>query len=103
MAKQYGDVIRRLRKEHEWSQEQFAERSQVGRELVVRAEQSGNVGVFMLQRMAHALNVDISVFFAAKPAKPPSVWGRLKREERAEVLRYAYRILGERVPPEELE
>lgn len=103
MANQYGDVIRRLRKERAWSQEELAENAQVGRELVVRAEQSGNVGVFMLQRMAHALDVEISAFFAAKPTKPPNVWGRLGREQRRDVLKYAYRLLGERVPLEEIE
>lgn len=104
MAKLYGDVIRRLRKTREWNQDTLAEKAGIGRELVVRAEQSGNVGVFNLQRMAHALDVEISAFFGVKEnAKPPSVWGRLKKEQRRDVLKYAYRLLGERVPPEENE
>lgn len=105
MAKPYGDVIRRLREQRAWSQQQLADKSKVGRETVLRAEQSGNVGVLLLYRLAHAFDADVSVFFGNGPRasneKPPSVWSRLKKEQRAELVRYAYRLLGEREPPEE--
>lgn len=106
MAKQYGDVLRQLRETRGWSQDEIATRAKVSRETVWRAEQSGNVGVLLLYRIAHVLDVDISVLFGGhvrreEPAPgPPSVWGRLKREQRAEVERYARRLVGERVPPE---
>lgn len=105
MSKPYGRVIRDLRTERGWSLDQLRKAAKVSYETLWRAEQSGNVGVLLIWRIAHALDVDISVFFGKQPSKhadrPPSVWTRLKGEQRAEVLRYAYRLLGERVPPEE--
>jgi transcriptional regulator with XRE-family HTH domain len=108
MAEAYGNVVRRFRKHHGWSQQQLADRAGVVRETVHRAEMSGNVGVLLLQQIANALDEDITVFFGAEashaPAasRQPAVWDRLKREQRAQVLRFAYRLLGERVPPAEL-
>jgi len=101
MAKSYGEALRKARESHGLSQEELAKRAKVGRELVVRAEQGGNVGILLLYRIAHVLDVDIMIANGAAPEKTPSVWSRLKREQRAEVLRYAYRLLGERAPAEE--
>jgi len=100
MAKPYGDVLRKERERQKLSQAEVAERAKVGRELVLRAEQSGNVGILLLYRIAHVLNIDIRIVGGGADAheKPPSVWARLQREQRAEVLRYAHRLLGERAP-----
>jgi len=97
----YGNVIRKERERLGLSQDALAERAKVGRQLVIRAEQSGNVGILLLERIAQVLELHIRISGAAVDEKPPSVWPRLKREQRAEVLRYAYRLLGERVPAEE--
>ena len=102
MADQYGDVIRRLRRARRWSQTELVSRSKVSRETVSRAEASGNVGILLLQQIAHALDVDISALFdVAAPtstAQPPAVWDRLTREQREQVDRYAHRVAGERAP-----
>ena len=101
MARPYGQAIRDLRLKRGWSLSELSAAGKVSYETLWRAEQSGNVGVLLLQRIAHALNVDISVFFGAAPLrdeKPPAVWGRLKPEQRAELERYAWRLVGERAP-----
>lgn len=100
MAKPYGEVLRKERERLGLSQADVASSAKVGRELVVRAEQSGNVGALLLYRIANVLDVDIRFIGSAAPEQPPAVWSRLKREQRAEVLRYAYRLLGERAPAE---
>lgn len=102
MAKPYGEVLRKERDRLGLSQAEIAGRAKVGRELVVRAEQSGSVSILKLYRIASALDIDIRFVGSDAPEKPPSVWSRLKREQRAELMRYAYRMLGERVPPEEI-
>jgi transcriptional regulator with XRE-family HTH domain len=96
----YGTAIRRLRKKKRWTQTHLAARAHVNIETLIRAEQSGNVGILLLARIAHALGEDVSAFFGTaaadpKAEKPPAFWGRLKGELRAEVERYARRLLGE--------
>lgn len=107
MAESYGTAIKRLRDERKWTQEELRERANVSRETLSRAENGGNVGVLILYQIADALDVDINVFFGGSPARdaaPPfDWWTRLKREQRVRVERYARRMLGERVPPEESE
>jgi transcriptional regulator with XRE-family HTH domain len=102
MAKPYGETLRKERERLGLSQDELAKRAKVGRELVIRAEQSGNVGILLLCRIAHVLEIDVRIVGVDEPEKAPSVWSRLKREQRAEVLRYAYRLLGERVPAAEM-
>lgn len=103
----YGAVIRQLRDARGWKQDDLAKRAKVSRETVSRAENGGNVGLFQLYRFAHAFRVDITVFFGGGPSvaevKPPSVWNRLGKEQRADVERYALRLLGARAPGEETE
>src|SRR5687767_6404624 len=101
MAKSYGDALRKAREQLGLSQGELAARAKVGRELVVRAEQGGNVGILLLYRIANVLDLHIHIIDGDLPARAPAVWDRLQREQRAEVLRYAYRLLGERVPPGE--
>jgi DNA-binding XRE family transcriptional regulator len=55
----YGDAIRRLRDDRDWTQEQLADRAGVQRDTIVRAEKSGNVGVLLLYQIAQALDVDM--------------------------------------------
>jgi transcriptional regulator with XRE-family HTH domain len=50
----YGDAIRRLRDDRDWTQEQLADRAGVQRDTIVRAEKSGNVGVLLLYQIAQA-------------------------------------------------
>ena len=87
MAGSYGSVIRGLREQRAWNQDDLAARAKVSRETVSRAENSGNVGVLYLYRFAHALKVDITAFFGgdevAREKPPPSVWSRLGKEQRA--------------------
>lgn len=102
MAEPYGNVIRRLRDARGWSQDDLVARTKISRETISRAENSGNVGVLFLQRIAHALDVDVSVFFGQESAPNPptsiaTIWHRLSTEQRADVLRYAGRLAGVRV------
>lgn len=105
MAKPYGEALARLRKKKGWSQGKLAEEAGISRETIIRAEQSGNVGALVLHQIANALDVELVISFGGAPPpveKPPSVWAKLKREQRANVLRYAYRLVGEAVPSEEI-
>lgn len=105
MAQSYGVALRKLRKKRGWSQDVLAEKADVSRETVIRAEQSGNVGAMLLFQIADALDVDLTISFGSSAQlaeKPPAVWPRLQREQRVAVLKHAYRLLGEAAPKEDL-
>ncbi len=102
----YGTVIRRLRDARSLSQQDVADLAGVSRDTVIRAEQSGNVGVHYLYQIANVLEEDITAFFGGLPAavaEPPewSVFVRLPLEQRASLLRLAKRYLGEAGSKEE--
>lgn len=111
MAAPYGDVIRKIRKQKGLSQGELANRASLHRDTVVRAEQSGNVGVLFIYQIASALDVHITELFsrkggavahqAAAPSEP-DVFSRLKPEQRARVEKLARGMLGEE-RPEDLE
>ncbi len=99
MTVPYGDVIKRLRDARGWTQGTLAERSGLNRETIVRAEQSGNVGVLLLVQIADALDVEISALFGGVPLATETtdevvaIVSQLRGERRAQVLRMARRLL----------
>lgn len=98
MATPYGAVIRQLRNARGWNQQELADRAGVHRETVVRAEQSGNIGVLLLMQVATALDVTLTEVFGGHVRAivgPPDWWDRLNLEQRRRVARIARRFLGE--------
>lgn len=98
MASPYGAVIKRLRETRSWTQQELADHAGVNRETVVRAEQSGNVGVLLLMQLASALDVSLTEVFgghAHAVVAPPDWWDRLNVEQRRRVARIARRYLGD--------
>lgn len=93
----YGDVIKRLRRERGINnQAALAEAVGLDRETISRAENSGNVGILHLYRIADELGVKVSVFFGPCSKRDiPSWWVRLKPEQRIRVEKLARAYLGE--------
>src|SRR5688572_6206390 len=97
VAAPYGDVIKKVRKARGLSQGELADRSGIHRQTIVRAEQSGNVGVLFLYQIAQALDVPITEFFGPRPGRvaahesPASseldVFSRVKPEQRARLVK----------------
>ena len=81
----YGDVLKRLRAEAHLTQAELAKRARVNREMVSRAEASGNVGVLNLQRMVVALNSSITdLFGGGRGVRGPQIpWSKLSPEQTA--------------------
>lgn len=99
MANPYGVVIKRLREERDWNQQELADAAQVNRETVVRAEQSGNVGVWKLLQIAAVLDVTLSELFGGVvmtvEVSGPEWWGRLTLGQRQWFEKLARRALSE--------
>jgi len=82
----YGRVIRRLRESRGWKQPTLAKQANVSIDTVVRAEQGDNLGIFLIQQIAIALDVDVVTLFGGTPLpKAPRLagWDSLTTAQRA--------------------
>ena len=98
----YGHVIRDARDRRQLSQAELAASVGASRDTIIRAEQSGNVGVLLLYRIADVLEIDITAFFGgALPARSDDdeqevlgMYRRLTAEQRSHIRRSLRRLLG---------
>lgn len=98
----YGETIKRLRERAGLSQQDLATKAGVHRDTVIRAEQSGNVGVLLLYQIADALDTDVTVSFGPAETAPDDERSRLATlavrlgdEQLQQLVRLAKRYLGE--------
>ncbi len=69
LAFELGRAVRELRERHGWSQAELAEAASMTQSAVARFEAGGTVPTLpVLERLARALDVQLAVGFAPKPA-----------------------------------
>ena len=67
LAYELGKAVRELRERHGWSQTQLAQAAGMTQSAVARFEAGGTVPTLpVLERLAHALDVQLAVRFAPK-------------------------------------
>ena len=69
LAYELGVAVRDLRERHGWSQTQLANAAGMTQSAVARFEAGGTVPTLpVLERLAHALDVDLAVQFKSRPS-----------------------------------
>ncbi len=69
IAYELGKAVRELREQHGWSQTRLAQAAGMTQSAVARFEAGGTVPTLpVLERLAHALSVELDVRFRPKPA-----------------------------------
>jgi transcriptional regulator with XRE-family HTH domain len=93
----YGDVIRRLRRDKGIkSQTELAAKVGLDRETISRAENSGNVGILHLYKIADELGVKVVTLFGHGSKRDfPVWWWRLTTEQQKHLERLARAYLEE--------
>jgi transcriptional regulator with XRE-family HTH domain len=83
----YGEAIKRLRKERGLgNQLALAEKVGLNKETISRAENSENVGILHLYKIAMALGVRLTVSFGGEKKKSiPSWWSKLNDAQKKNV------------------
>jgi len=77
-----GELVKNIRKEHGWSQEDFAGLSGIGVRTIQRIESGEKANVETLRAIATILNLDVSTLLPLNDPIPGDEFARLKSETR---------------------